>query len=126
MTDRTPPGIPVAKTGGRRGFGCLIVFAVILVAFVGCTVAISINGGNRDSSNNKYEAIAQCESRVEKLLKSPSTAEFDTDATGSTTWTVTGTVDSQNGFGATVRSSFQCTVVMNGDQTATTTVDYLE
>ena len=44
------------------------------------------------------------------------------DATGYGTWTVTGTVDAENSFGATVRSSFQCTVVITGD-TARTTIN---
>lgn len=69
--------------------------------------------------------MAQCESRIESLLKAPSTAEFDSQATGSGTWTVTGTVVAENSFGAMVRSSYQCTVVIDGDR-AFTSVDFLE
>jgi len=83
------------------------------------------SGGSRYDSNNAYEAVSQCESRIEGMLKSPATARFDSKATGSGTWTVNGTVDSENSFGATVRSSYQCTVVINGDR-ATTTVNWLE
>jgi len=92
-------------------------------------VVASLIGGNRSdssSNDNQYEAIAQCEARIERLLKAPSTAEFDSSATASGgVWTVTGTVDSENSFGAMLRSNFQCTVEIHTD-TATTTVDYLE
>ncbi|SDG21058.1 hypothetical protein [Microbacterium sp. 77mftsu3.1] len=112
------------KQGKGSGFwGCLGCLGVVLVAVVvfGITGANS-GGGSRDSA----EAIAQCENRIERLLKSPSTARFNSSASGSGTLKVTGTVDSENGFGAMIRSSFGCTVVLNEEtNTATTTVDYL-
>lgn len=135
MSDRTPPGFstpldlrtPKSKgkgwSSGRIATGVALGFLAVVVGFTALT-----SGGNDDSdydSNNKYEAVAQCEARIENLLKSPATAEFDTDATGSGTWKVAGTVDSENGFGAQVRSDFECTVVMNSDSTATTTVNFL-
>ena len=124
MSDRTPPGIPNKPQKGPL-VGCLVVMGVILVAFAGCTVASFANGDDYDG-NNEHEAIAQCEGRIENLLKSPATASYDSAATASSgEWTVTGTFDSEIGFGANVRFSYQCTVVIHED-TATTTVDYLE
>ncbi len=119
MTD-----VPEAKPGERKR---TIIWAVvgaiaILMAIIGGINACSKRPDS--NANSKYEAIAQCEDRIKQLLKSPATAEFETDATGSGTWKVTGTVDSDNSFGASLRSSFQCTVVISGDS-ATTTVDYL-
>jgi len=111
--------------GSKRpliGCGVLILIAVGVVA----VVAMSSGGGSSEYDNdNEYEAISQCEARIEALLKSPSTASFTSSAKGSGTWTVEGSVDSENGFGATIRSDFQCTVIM-GDESATTTVDFLE
>lgn len=113
-------------SGGTKGcLGCAGVFVALLV-FAGIMGAVA---GNRDdgpsATGGKYEAIAQCEARIERLLKAPSTAEFDSDATGSGAgpWDVTGVVDAENSFGAALRSSFGCTVTMSGDM-ATTTVDY--
>jgi hypothetical protein len=47
------------------------------------------------------------------------------DVSGSGPYTVTGTVDSENSFGAMLRSNFQCTVTVTDDKTLTS-VDYLE
>jgi hypothetical protein len=123
--------LPYVKTeksdgisGARKGFvGCLLI---IVVASVGIAFAIKGMASDSGPSNNgQYEAIAQCEARVENLLKSPGTADFETNASGSgSSWTITGSVDSENGFGALVRSDFQCTVSLQGEG-ATTTVDYL-
>lgn len=107
----------------RRAIAIVIAVFVVIV-FVGC-VAGSANSGNR---NDEQEAIAQCEARIEKLLKSPATADFDSAASarGSERWAVTGTVDAENSFGATVRASYGCTVVMNDNSTVTTKVDYFD
>lgn len=119
--DKTP-----APSGSGCGKGCGIFLVVLVVAGLIAFLSSLARGSNDEyDSNNKFEAIAQCEARIEKLLKAPSTAEFDSDATGSGTWTVSGTVDSENSFGAMLRSNFQCTVKIAGNS-ATTTVDYLE
>lgn len=114
------------KPKQNRGllFGCLGCI-MIPIAVVGIMIVGALNGGGNYDSDNKYEAIAQCEARVKDLLKAPSTAQFSSDATGSGTWKVTGTVDAENSFGATLRSTYGCTVVINGDR-ATTTVDYFD
>jgi len=98
----------------------LLGVAILVTLFSSC------QGGQKHEydMDNPREAAAQCEARIERLLKSPATADFNSDATGGGTWTVTGTVDAQNSFGATVRANYQCTVVMNPDEgTARTTVD---
>lgn len=75
--------------------------------------------------NNANEVIAHCEAAVEKQLKAPTTAEFASTATGSGTWEVTGTVDSENSFGATVRSDYACTVTVENADRITTQVEYI-
>ena len=66
--------------------------------------------------NDKYDAMAAAEKYVKGKLKSPSTAKFSGESAtlSGSTWTVTGTVDAQNGFGATVRSTFRVTVKFTG------------
>ena len=130
MTDRSLPGIQPGGEGGRRGaanrrtFGCLGVFIGVIVLVGACTAIVSFTRDRSDDYNNQFTAIRRCEDLVTQQLKSPSTAEFDSSASGDGTWTVIGYVDAQNGFGAMVRSEFGCTVVIRGN-TADTTLEYL-
>jgi hypothetical protein len=129
-TGRELPGIrpEVHKTTRTQKIGWLVLAAIALGVFLIWFISALANDTSTTPSNNagKYESIAQCEARIENLLKSPATADFDTDASGAgSSWTVTGTVDSENGFGALVRSDFQCTVSLQGEG-ATTAVDFLE
>lgn len=63
-----------------------------------------------------YEATKQCERFLEDRLKSPATADFDLTTTGGpATFTASGTVDSENGFGAMVRSDVTCKITLSGD-----------
>lgn len=68
------------------------------------------------ANSNKFTAITMCEKFVSQKLKSPSTAEFcsSTDykilnnpKTTAGLWSLEGWVDSQNGFGAIIRTKFQ-------------------
>lgn len=95
--------------------------AIVLRA-VGCT-ALAGNSSSPSKPDNSGAAKAACEDAIGKRLKSPSTAQYqdDVDGTGNRPFTVTGTVDSENSFGAMLRSSYQCTVTAS-----TTTVDYLQ
>ena len=60
----------------------------------------------------------QCEEWVKAKLKAPSTADFSGQVVsgGPVSWTATGAVDSENSFGATVRSSWSCEIKLIGDQ----------
>lgn len=94
--------------------GVAVSLTVLLLS--GCSVA-------SNETDVEPQAVAECESSVTDMLKSPATAEFDTTASEvAGSWTVTGTVDSENGFGALLRSDFRCYVDLEAD---TTTVDYL-
>lgn len=66
-----------------------------------------------------YELSARSFSEfyVERLLKSPSTADFCTGTAtdlGDGRWKVVSCVDSQNGFGATIRSNWQTIMIFDG------------
>lgn len=89
-------------------FLCAIAFAV----YVMVPSAPSAPGGG-DSG-----AIVACQRFVLARLKSPAGADFPADerkASGSgSQWTVTGAVDAQNSFGATIRNRYNCRVEFTG------------
>jgi hypothetical protein len=91
-----------------RQFFSVFMITVFLFFASGC-------GGDstpeKRTSITKHEAKAVAEGQVETLLKSPSTADFsglrDTKITHITHgYKVVGYVDSQNSFGATIRSTY--------------------
>jgi hypothetical protein len=66
-----------------------------------------------------YELSARSFSEfyIERLLKSPSTADFCTGTAtdlGDGRWKVVSCVDSQNGFGAMIRSNWQTIMIFDG------------
>ena len=72
-----------------------------------------------DYGHDRFDAITVAKKVIENQLKSPSTAEFCKSADftvkcSGSTWTVSGYVDAQNGFGATIRSSFTVTFAFSG------------
>lgn len=92
--------------------------------YSGYDVILEVEGNSGDSGNygnhtsskdsfghDKFDAFVIAEKTVKAQLKSPSTAKFckTTEATIScsgNTWTVSGWVDAQNSFGATLRNNF--------------------
>lgn len=116
MTDGEPEEAktidPVAK---GCGLGCLGLLAVFVVLFVVGMVAGDDGDGDEVTA---WDAERVCkEDFIPKRLKAPSTAEYDLTATGGpTTYTVTGTVDAENSFGAHLRSDVRCVVTVSGDR----------
>jgi hypothetical protein len=87
-----------------------VVIAVLAIGGVASGASFG-GGGGEDSGATSAGAQEACQDRVETLLKSPATAKFsDVVAVpqGADTWKVTGSVDSENSFGALLRSSFTC------------------
>lgn len=103
----------------------VVLFALVVVV----RIALSAGDGKDDdyNSNTSYEAIARCREAIKERLNAPSTAEFQSTATGSATWTVVGTVDAENGFGAKIRSDYQCSVIIDIEKdTARVRIDSFE
>lgn len=81
-------------------------------AIIGGTLAILMLLGNIGSGSstknepNPYYLRLLCEDEVKARLKSPATAIFNHNTP--TTHSASGTVDSQNSFGALLRSQFYC------------------
>lgn len=119
------PSNATPRRGSGVKVGCLVTIGILVLGGVIGGLSSCGKGSKPYDPNNEFEVKAQCEDRVKSMLKAPSTAKFDNEtATGSGTWTVTGTVDSENGFGALLQAEFQCTVTVDGD-TLRTRVDSL-
>lgn len=119
-----PPMAPTPVK--KKGLGCLGCFGIIVGVAIVLTVIFSIVGAmnaNRPPSEDDVRASAQlnCEDIVKNSLKSPSTANFSNEEVTGTSgqYTVTGDVDSQNSFGATLRDHFVCDVTGTSSQDAT-------
>ncbi|WP_146236789.1 hypothetical protein [Curtobacterium sp. MCBD17_030] len=109
----------------RRRYGCL---AWVVLGLIFATVAIISNIGPNDGpslSDKLVDAKIACQDQVKSHLKSPSTAVFDTSASGTGPFTVTGSVDSENSLGATTQSGFRCTVRVTDKEETRSTLDSL-
>jgi hypothetical protein len=122
------------KMSKKSGKGTVILTVIL---FVGIFILILHTAGifSKDTSNsssssssnvskNRSLAYHYAKDFVKKQLKSPSTAEFpgifEKDGhiveLGNDSYKIVSWVDSQNGFGATIRSKFSCTITFNGKQ----------
>lgn len=110
------PQPPVPK----RNYNRIAVLAVLglIGAVIGMVVVGAVLDGDHGSDGS---AVSICHQFVEDRLKAPATAGFesvseeDTTQTSDTEWIVRGHVDSENGFGANIRTEYVCTVRYNGD-----------
>ena len=102
----------MTKTLGLALAGVLLLSA--------CSTS-SEGGGSDEPTVDKQDGIMaeiMCEEFVKKRLKAPTTAEFSNQEhrdIGKQRWDVTGSVDSQNGFGAMIRGSYRCDLRYLGD-----------
>jgi hypothetical protein len=94
-----------------------IVGLVGLVLCGGCiagAVAIFSGAGDDDpvADDNSAAAEIMCEGFIADRLRAPATAEFPAPETrkAGREYTVVGAVDSENGFGAMIRTGYVCTV----------------
>jgi hypothetical protein len=89
----------------RPGWGTLFMAGIALI--FGIAFFQTMIGG---SSSNDGALVVACQDVVKKNLKAPGTAKFIgvPKVSGKV---ISGQVDSENSFGATLRSSFQCTVI---------------
>lgn len=99
-------------TGSKIIGGLLSVFLLWMI------ITIGSGGSNTNSTNNvkvghdNIEVCVEAQMQLKNYLKSPSTAKFPSCSTFSITksenetYTVNSYVDSQNGFGAMVRSNW--------------------
>lgn len=86
---------------------CLLVLPVFRVAI-----------STPDPRGSQTEAIIYAQGFVENCLRAPATAQFPWETMAildGDVWRVSGSVDSQNGFGALIRSDWQCELRKSSD-----------
>ncbi|MCX2679116.1 hypothetical protein OOZ15_04110 [Galbibacter sp. EGI 63066] len=97
--------------------GIIVVFGALFM-YSTCTDST----GER-KQDNKMLAYNYAEDFVKKRLKSPSTAKFPglyekskhVTPLGGREYKINSWVDSQNGFGAMIRSNFSCKIIFEGN-----------
>ena len=93
--------------------GCTFIFVLLAVILILIVVGLFNLGSDSAGSSSKHGAWAYMQQFVEKKLKSPKTAEFPSHGSqyvtefGGDRYRVRAFVDSQNSFGATVRTEFE-------------------
>lgn len=104
-TKPTPPA-------SAKVIGGVITAIIGIVIAVLCGIGMSgghgSSGGGQDAAN--ADATQACQKFVKRDLKSPASAKFSGIGVAhvGSTYTVSGSVDSQNSFGAMLRNDFAC------------------
>lgn len=90
-----------------------MLLGLLVAGVIALCVSVAIGGNDDAAADPSGDAKRVCvDEFVPKRLKAPASAEFSrvTVASSGDVYTVTGSVDAQNTFGATIRSSFTCVV----------------
>lgn len=110
---------PTSASPERRRIGVLgwiaIAFgAFVLFTVVSCSQQLAAGDGEPEEFvPTQTDARFVCEEWVKERLKAPATAQFtDGSVTGDAVggFTIAGTVDSENGFGALIRGDWSCQI----------------
>ena len=115
------------ETKKKKNYG--YIFWIIIIAVIAVITFISNlkeddSSSSSFSSTNKFMAYSYAEDFVKKQLKSPSTAKFPRAVEernghiiilGNNRYAINSWVDSQNSFGATIRTRFSCIIIFEGD-----------
>lgn len=118
----TQPWTPNAA-GPRQGKGSAVKYSVLggIGALIVLGAIINASSGSSNSGSNsgtKHTVKAACQTAIKSELRAPATAHFHDEVVAQTTdgqWSDTGQVDSENGFGALLTSTFVCTSDEFGD-----------
>lgn len=112
------PNTPNKNSAAVAIFGLLGFVIIALLVWRGCGGAPESAADSADQCDAGWARVT-AERFVEAKLKSPSTASFSWEPTIASKdkkrWTVDSYVDSQNGFGATLRTKFHAVVICKGD-----------
>lgn len=116
-SEATPP----AASSNNPGAIALVAIIVIIIVFV--LLRQGEGSKPRVYTPNAMDAAAMCQVFVKDRLKAPKTAEFEpaykasavTTGSGINSWLVKSYVDSENSFGAMVRTDYICKVKYVGN-----------
>ncbi len=110
-------------TSGGVVFACVFFFIIFLVFKCTCSQTDEEKAISNEE-NLKTKALVYSQNCVEQQLKSPSSAEFPfgegtVTKVDNDTFIVTSYVDSQNSFGAMIRTNYSCQVTLTGEDSYT-------
>jgi hypothetical protein len=120
MSTPQTPDEDATKKPQKEARGCLWAFlgvmALPLVLFVSCMAGAS--GGHESSpTGEEWAVLDTCHEAVEKSLKDPDSAQYDTETAtmksshdGGASWEASGTVRAKNSFGGYAANTYTCTV----------------
>ena len=107
------PSAPPQRT--RRQTAWIVAGSITAtVALFAAAIGASWYARSNPSQN---KLVRECRSAVAGRLRAPGSARWpggEIVSHGATTWTVQGDVDAQNGFGALLRMSWECTAERDG------------
>lgn len=105
------------------GKGCLMIIVLIIIFSFAIGFGTGNGNGNGDEGIRKSEAYVQVQFAVEDRLKSPGSASFplgraeeQTTQLDETTFRVRSYVDSENAYGAEIRTQFEAEVEKRDEQ----------
>lgn len=104
---------PEQNAQGKKSAITILIFLIVVASLI---IKCSCGGNDKKDEVKKYtkiDALVQSQGYIEKKLLSPGSANFETGTEGvaqinDTIFTVNSYVDSQNGFGALIRTRYSC------------------
>jgi amino acid transporter len=111
---------PEVKKDPSKNIGCWILIVIVVIIFF---IILVSNCAGSDNNQMPLEQSSwyTCETFVERVLKSPKTADFEhynankVNKIGENIFEVTLYVDAENSFGALIRSTFYCKMNYDGE-----------
>jgi hypothetical protein len=116
--DKSNPYKPNTQNPDAKKMAIKIVAFLVVAIFFVIKCGCSDDDENKIKTYDKIDALTHAQIYIKGKLKSPASAEFEGGADGvtkvnDTTFIVIGTVDSQNSFGAMLRSNYSCKVIFH-------------
>lgn len=124
QTPNPPPEQPSPAAPKKKGNPVVGLIALVVIAGLCALGGVILFGGGNDkpadpvTADQSGTAEVMCHEFVKKQLKAPATAKFpaaDSIKKDGATYTVIAGVDSENGFGALIRTPFTCVIHADGD-----------
>lgn len=112
----------------------VLVFFYLLFSYLTSSDESDNSAPNYSSRVEMNMAFKCAENNVKNKLRSPSTAEFigvferldHITGLGNNKYKIVSWVDSQNGFGGTMRTKFSCIITLNGDSCTCRELEFYE